>query len=260
MDSFQRTSSVFLTRVDEVTANLRLRQNYLFFVKNQGELFHRVGMRADLKDELGRALNAAKAPEAVLLRGLLLQLYGAFERLITDIAENVLEARSLKAERFSDLPEFLRNSYVVGSAKILAKLNDRQINGVQFDFGALQQEMAACFTDRKGYRLRVESFTAFLGVCNSERVDYIFNALRLGDAFDDELGKSNFIKSWSGKAGAREASKLAREGLDDLVRQRNQIAHGSAELDLVGDNVEDAAKLVAAVGKALISKAQSATS
>lgn len=79
----------------------------------------------------------------------------------------------------------------------------------------------------------------------------------LGKAFDDSLGRDPSIKSWAKNAGAREAFKLARDRLNELVRLRNQIAHGSADPDIRDTEVEEAAALLGTLGKALVAKARS---
>lgn len=257
MDGFDRVGSVFVARIDEILGNLRVRQSHAFFVRHQAVLFARATIPPHLKAELNRALNLKSAPETVVYRGLILQLYGAFERFVTEITEATLSAVQAKAGRYSELDEGLRNAHTVGSARLLAKLHDRNINGVPFDFVTLQLNMAACFSDDVKYRLGADAFTALLGVCTSERVDSVFESLRLGKAFDDALGRNPSIKSWAKNAGARESFKLARDDLNELVRLRNQIAHGSADPDVLDTDVEEAALLLSALGKALIAKAQS---
>ncbi|MGE3832481.1 MAG: MAE_28990/MAE_18760 family HEPN-like nuclease [Parvibaculaceae bacterium] len=256
MDNFDRLGSVFGARIDEVLGNLRVRQAHLFFIRHQTELFAFGAIPEYLKNDFNRALNIKSAPETVAYRGLILQLYGAFERFVTEITEATLNAIQAKAKRYSELPEGLRNSHTVGSARLLTKLHDRTINGVPFDFASLQLNMAACFGDDENYRLGADAFTALLGVCTSERVDSVFEAMGIGKAFDDQLGKHPSVKSWAKGAGAREAFKLARDSLNELVRLRNQIAHNLADPEVLDAEVEAAADLLSALGKALIAKAR----
>lgn len=259
MDSFDRLGSVFEARIDEVRGNLRVRQAHSFFVRHQAELFAFEGIPGHLKTDFNSSLNIKSAPEVVAYRGLILQLYGAFERFVTEIAEASLHALQAKAKRYSELPEGLRNAHTVGSARLLSKLHDRNINGVPFDFAKLQLNLAACFSDNEKYRLGADAFTALLGVCTSERVDSVFEAMCIGKAFDDALGKDPNVKSWARGAGAREAVKLARDSLNELVRLRNQIAHGLADPEVLDTEVDEAATLLSALSKALIAKARSKT-
>jgi hypothetical protein len=259
MDGFDRAGSLLASRISEVIGNLRVRQTHSFFVRNQAELFRREGLRGELKGALNRALSVKNASESVLHRGLMLQLYGAFERFVADVTEAVLEVARSKAGRYSDLDENLRNAHTVGSAKLLAKLHDRMINGVPFDFGALQSDMAACFADDTKYRLSASAFTALLGVCTPERVNGIFETLRLGKAFDDTLGRDPDLKVWSKKGGARETFTLAEDTLSKLVRLRNQIAHGAGDPDVLDTEVEEVGSFLSALGKALLAKARKAS-
>ena len=256
MDPFDRADSVYSSRISEILGNLRVREAHSFFVRYQGELFKRDGMRGDLKADLGRALNLKDASESVLYRGLMLQLYGAFERLVSDLAEAVLAIVQSKTTKYSDLDEGLRNSHTVGSARLLTKLHDKTINGVPFDFISLQTNMAACFTNASQYRLSADAFTALLGVCTPDRVDWVFETLQLGKAFDDALGRDPGIKSWARKAGAREAFTLARNQLNETVRLRNQIAHGTADPQVLDTDVKDTASFLLALGRALLAKAR----
>jgi len=246
MDGFDRADSIFSSRVDEILGNLRVREAHSFFVRNQGELFKRDGMRGDLKTDLGRALNLKDASEQVLYRGLMLQLYAAFERLVTDLAEGVLQVVQLKARRYNDVDEGLRNAHTVGSARLLSKMHERTINGVPFDFARLQKDMAACFSNADRYRLSVDAITALLGVCTAERVDTVFETLKLGKAFDDVLGRDRAIRAWASNAGAREASHRARDQLNAIVRLRNQIAHGAGDPQVINTQVKETAEFLLA--------------
>lgn len=256
MDSFGRLETIFAARIEEVLGNLLVRQAHSFFVRNQADLFAHGQIPNHLKKDFRGALDIKNAPESVAYRGLILQLYGAFERFITELSEISLRALQSKAKRYSDLPESLRNAHTIGSARILSKLHDKNINGVPFDFGSLKKNMAHCFSDDEKYSLGAEAFTALLGVCTSERVDSVFEVICLSKAFDDELGRDPNIKSWARNAGAREAFKLAKDRLDELVRLRNQIAHGSTDPEVLYGNVEEAAKFLSVLGKALIAKAK----
>ncbi|WP_421736544.1 HEPN domain-containing protein [Caulobacter sp.] len=255
MDGFERANSTFSSRIEDVVANLTLRRDHSFFVLYQGELFKREGMRADLKADLSRALSR-KAPAEVLHRGLLLQLYGTFERLISDIAEATLEAAQMKAETYSALDEVIRNAHTVGSARLLTKMHDRAINGVSFDFIQLQRDLSACFSDATPYRLNGGAFTALLGVCTSDRLDTLFKSLRLGLAFEDGLVKHPSLKSWSKNASTRDALNRTKERLEDTVRLRNQIAHGATDPEVSDTEVEESASFLLALGQALLAKAE----
>ncbi|MFB0873587.1 MULTISPECIES: MAE_28990/MAE_18760 family HEPN-like nuclease [unclassified Sphingobium] len=259
MDGYDRVEAVFCARIDEVRGNLRVRQSHAFFVRNHAQLFAYSTIPSHLKAELQATINLKGASETVVYRGLVLQLYGAFERFVADLAGAVLNVLQGKAARYSDLNESLRNAHTVGSARLLSKLQDRNINGVPFNFDNLQLNLAACFSDDPKYRLGADAFTALLGVCTSERVDSLFEALGIGKAFDDDLGRYSTIKSWAKNAGARESYKLARDGLNELVRLRNQIAHGSGDPEVLDSQVEEAAVFLTVLSSAMIAKARSKT-
>ena len=256
MDGFDRAGSVFSSRMAEVLGNIRVRETHSFFVRWQGELFKRDTMRADLRADLNRALNVKDATESVLYRGLMLQLYGAFERLVADLAAAVLTVLQVKASRYGDLDENLKNAHTVGSARLLARLHDKAINGVKFDFAALQSDLAACLSNAQPYRMNAAAFTALLGVCTAERVDALFKSLRLVAAFDDDLGHNKTIKAWAKDAGPREAYKLASDQLDEIVRLRNQIAHGASNPEVLDTQVKEAACFLSVLGQALLDKAR----
>lgn len=213
-------------------------------------------MRPELREELNKALNVKDAAASVLYRGLMLQLYGAFERLVADLAAAVLHVLQVKASRYGDLDENLKDAHTVGSAHLLAKLHDNAINGVKFDFAELQSDLATCLSNAQPYRLNAAAFTAQLGVCTAERVDKLFKSLRLTAAFDDELGRNKAVKGWAKDAKPREALNLAQKKLDEIVRLRNQIAHGASDPEVLVTQVQEAASFLSALGHALLEKAR----
>jgi hypothetical protein len=153
MDRFDRADSVFANRIDEILVNVSVREGQSFFRRNQSELFAKSEMRTELRAEMVKYLQNTENSKSVFYRGLYLQLYGSFERLICDIAAAVLSSFQLKAGVYSKLDEHLRGAHTVGAAKVLSKMHEQLLNGEQFDFIGLQTNLAKCFTDAESYQL-----------------------------------------------------------------------------------------------------------
>lgn len=258
MDALERAHSTFAARVDEIVQNARIRQAFDGLFVRRRQLVFSQQIDKQLRVELDGALLLGKSDASVLYRGLLVQLNGAFEAYITQLSVAVVNGHKGKTTRYSELPEHLRQAYVVNSANVLAKISEGVVHGVAYDFAALQKSLGTCFSDIAPYSVDAEVFTLFMGNCTPERLEKLFKVVGISPAFDDELGKNPHVKRWAQNAGAREASKRARQKLSDEIKRRNQIAHRGADLAILPAEIIEIADFFKALGAAFENKAREA--
>ena len=142
----------------------------------------------------------------------------------------------------------------------MAKIYDGSINGISYDFVNLQKNLGLCFVDDKNYKLSGDIFTLFLGNCTPDRLEKLFKTIGLKPLFDDETGRNQLIRKWAQNAGVREARNRAEEGLSEEIKRRNQIAHGTANLQVLASDVVQAAEFFEALASAVEAKARGAVS
>jgi len=262
MDAFERLLATSQASIDEVLDNLRIREEFTsLFIARSRELYAYSEHKnyPGLTDQLQRAMSRRGASPDAAFRGLYVEINGTFERGIKSISEAVVASIQSRYRRYSEIDEAFRNRHSVHSAKVLAKLNDGEINGLKYDFSQLQRNLGLCFTDHSPISLNSDIFTVFIGNCTPNRLEDLFETIGVPPPFDDELGKHAAVKRWSGNKGAREAAKSAREALERQLELRNNIVHGPIGGQRIeASDIERASELTSALLSAFAEKARTA--
>lgn len=242
MTPFSTTRSGAEAAIAEVVANARVRQRFPAFIKSQAaDLFAYAADKAHVRAELSNLLQLGAPDPAVVHRGLLIQLNGIFEGFVKSLVSTHVSTIAGKVDRFSDLEQELQDAYSVHAARALSRLSEGSINGVSYNFSALQSGMGSCFSGGKPFIINGEVFTLLMGNCTAERVERLFKQIGLPEPFGDEVGKHRAAQKWSGEAGARRTANRVRDELDRQIETRNDLVHGLATKDVVLLDVERAA-------------------
>lgn len=242
MTPFSTTRSGAEAAIAEVVANARVRQRFPAFIKSQAaDLFVYAGDKAHVRAELKSLLQLGSPDPAVVHRGLLIQLNGIFEGFVKSLVSTHISAIAAKVDRFGDLEPDLQTTYSVHAARALSKLSEGSINGVSYNFAALQSGMGSCFSGGKPFVIDGEVFTLLMGNCTADRVERLFKQIGLAEPFGEEVGRHKAAQKWSGEAGARRTSARVRDELDRQIETRNDLVHGLATKDVVLLDVERAA-------------------
>jgi hypothetical protein len=257
MDALERAASTSRAYVSEIRANVTIRQTFNnFFVSNASELYAHATLRREIRDQLTRVLKLNTIDSTTVYRGLLLQLNGVFELFIRQLVAAVLEKKAADVTVYSELDKALRDQHAIKSGAVLAQLADGEIQGVPYNFDRLQLHLGECFSDASPFHLNTDVLTLQMGNCTPKRLDHLFKVLGMAAAFDDETGADKGMRAWAGGGGARQTANAAREALENHIRIRNDLAHGSITRAVVATDVESAANFFQALIGALEAKAR----
>jgi hypothetical protein len=257
MDAIDRAQTNAVSLIGEALTNQQVRQSFTsFFVANAGELYAFERLRPEIKSDLNRILKLKGADPSIIYRGLLIQISGAFEIFIKQLTSAVLAFRRSKVERYNQLDEKLREAHVFHSSVVLSKIQEKQINGIKYDFLGLMKSLGSCFSDIKDFELNSEVFTLLMGNCTPKRLKGLFEIIGLSDPFDDEMGRNSAVQRWAKGIGSRSACKKAEKELEEQIAKRNAIAHGDGTISVSSSDVEGAGEFFLALIDALVEKAR----
>jgi hypothetical protein len=256
MDGFDRAHSAFKARLAEVAANAAIRENYRNLFIRRTDLYSYNSMPAELKTELDRAMALKNTEASTLYRGLILEANAAFELFVRQIIEAAALEVAKKVDRYSELDKKIRDGHALNSAAVLSKLHDGEVNGNKYDFDNLQSNLGLCFSDSVKFALNTDVFAIFIGTYSPDKIKKVFEVFGIGPPFDDATGRNAAIKKWAKGAGTREARKLAQEFLENQIKTRNLIAHGSHSLAVLASEVTDSVDFFTALADAFVEKAR----
>ena len=178
-------------------------------------------------------------------------LYGALERFIEETVEEYVGELVGMYSDFGDLPGRLRERHTSLSIDYLALLKDGKVRETE-DIAGVVQALHDCLSGNDRYRLNVRAFLVRSSNMNLKRIREIVGSLGLRISARRVLSAQAYDAFLTG-AGCPQAKEMndkevegALDHVDELVRLRNDIAHGVVNVVSIEENAivrERAAKL-----------------
>ena len=254
MNSVERAKDTARLHIEEAQATARIRRAYTSIIVSNAASLYSVFQDPQQRRLLTEALKDKGTDDSVLLRGLVLQLNGAFENFVRLLCAAIVEIKSAQASAYSALGEQLRISHLHHSATILTHQRQGNVQGLKYDFEALQTSLANCLLDTRDYKVQPDVFTLLMGNCTAARLKELFTSFSLDDPFNDSLGRNAKLKEWAKERSNRRASKAAKTALDDHIALRNDIAHGNLTKTISETDFDSSAAFFGALIEALSDK------
>jgi hypothetical protein len=227
MSSLSIAEQTAIAHIDEILANVRIRQSFTdIVVKHAAYLYGAYG-DAKLSAALEKTLKDRDADPSPMFRGLIIQLNAVFEGFIRALVGAALDEKRAAARVYGDLDEEVRREHIHRSATILTNAKAGHLKGLHYDFATLQANLGACLTNAEGFSLNNEIFTLLMGNCTPTKIDGLFQDIGLSSPFGDALGDDAGLKTWANQKAKRQVVKRAREELEQQLALRNDIAHGN---------------------------------
>ena len=158
-----------------------------------------------------------------LIASLLVICYGALEGYVCEMIERTVRTVNAVCESVDDIPKSLlmENVFRTGRAYLTAK---RQRGHIEFDFPDLARTLAKCRPGNPEFVLNAECFRYEVGVVSPSNLSRAL--ARLGvDLEWDSFGRDEHIREVLGFTGTRQCAKAMEKEVEDLVIDRNSIAH-----------------------------------
>jgi RiboL-PSP-HEPN len=228
MNPFERAISTSDAYMREITATADMRQCYNDIVVSQAStLFAAFSENKLAKSSLTRALALKLTDSNTLFRGLMIQVHANFENYIRLYISAVIAQKFESKETYSEIEEEVRHEHLIHVAKIILKIKSGSISGSNYDFDTLLRNLGSCLTNRSKFALNSEVFTVLMGNCTPDRLENLFNALKLRAPFDVITGKNKSLKIWSGETSPARVASRTRQELGRQIDLRNDIVHGN---------------------------------
>ena len=161
----------------------------------------------------------------VLSGSLLLYLCGRFEYFVRELVGTVVDDLVDKANRYEELPDALRKEYLTRGLAI--NQNPGRFNHTVTSASLLAAELAENLTGKGSLRIDSRVITITESNMNSETLIDIFRRVGIVKVWET-LGKQLPLKKFLNEANDDSCKKAAMARLDDIMSERNKVAHPTA--------------------------------
>lgn len=157
---------------------------------------------------------------------LLLYLCGRFEYFVRELVSTVVDDLVDRAARYEELPESLRKEYLDRTLTINQSPN--KFDHTRATAAALAAELASNLAGKGdpalGLRVDASTITITEANMNSNTLAELFKRVAIDKPWDT-LGKQLPLKTYLGEVADQDCKKAAITRLDDIMKERNRIAH-----------------------------------
>jgi hypothetical protein len=204
--------------------------------------------------DLWTAAQSVRTDLPILSGSLLLYLCGRFEYFVRELVSTIVDDLVDRAAKYADLPIPLRKEYLTRT--LLINQNPNKFNYTSATASALAAELANNLAgkDDGGSGLRVDAATITITEANMNSLvlDGLFKRVAIDKPWDT-LGKQLPLRRYLGEVTEQECKKAAMTRLDDIMTERNRVAHPtSATAFPDAKAVEDTAEYFRVLAQVLV--------
>lgn len=160
---------------------------------------------------------------------LLLYLCGRFEYFVRELVSTIVDDLADKAAGYEELPEPVRKEYLDRTLSI--NQNPKRYNFTPEAASVLAAELANNLAGNSdsatGLKLNAAAITITEANMNSSVLADLFKRVAI-DKVWDTLGKQLPLRTYLGEVNEQESKKAATARLDDIMLERNKVAHPSS--------------------------------
>lgn len=162
------------------------------------------------------------------LDGAILLLAAAFEKFVRDVIVDFAAELPNVVPDFQDLPNAVKsaNERLTGEA-----LSTNRSRFSDYELRGFVENLKDCHSGNTPYVLNGPAMALNQRNVTSAVLRELMGRLGIHEIWD-ELASTNSLKRWSGRGGMRIAKSRAQARLNELMRDRNQIAHGVSHTTL----------------------------
>jgi len=185
---------------------------------------------------------------------IIVSLYGFLEQFVESMIESYLEQLNMITPMYAGLPEDITKNYIDLSVEFMKHTEEPKYKGLVTK-EQLISDLHSCISDSAGYQVNPYPFVYHTG---NFRMDVIANSFA-SVGVRNMSGRAikcpvftRYLKKNDPESVDHTEPKLALSYLDDLVRRRNEVAHGEVpDEHLNNDILLDYIRLLEVYGKAL---------
>ncbi|MDP5016375.1 hypothetical protein FJR11_18125 [Anabaena sp. UHCC 0187] len=166
----------------------------------------------------------------------IISLYGLLEKYVEIWIKEYLDSLSRVVPEYNQLDKKIRDNHFELSLKLTNTITTRESAKYQhLTKEEVLKKLNECIVNPSNYQINTEAFVLLSGNLKHNKIAELFKYLTLD--FNNELSKNEDLNNEIGldKPTISQTSKDdLYNKINDLVERRNQIAHGSEVLDILG--------------------------
>lgn len=163
----------------------------------------------------------------------IISLYGLLEKYVELWIKEYLDSLSNVVPEYNKIDQKIRDNHFELSLKLINTITSRETAKYQhFTKEEVLKKLNDCIVNPTKYQINTDAFVLLSGNLKHNKIVELFNKLNLD--LNEELLKNEELKSEIGlnqNTISRIEKDILYNKINDLVERRNQIAHGSEEVD-----------------------------
>ena len=163
----------------------------------------------------------------------IISLYGLLEKYVELWIKEYLDSLSNVVPEYNKIDQKIRDNHFELSLKLINTITSRETAKYQhFTKEEVLKKLNDCIVNPTKYQINTDAFVLLSGNLKHNKIVELFNKLNLD--LNDELLKNEELKNEIGlnqNTISRIEKDILYNKINDLVERRNQIAHGSEEVD-----------------------------
>lgn len=166
----------------------------------------------------------------------IISLYGLLEKYVEIWIKEYLDSLSRVVPKYNKLDKKIRDNHFELSLKLINTITTRE--SAKYQHLAKEEvlkKLNECIVNPSNYQINTEAFVLLSGNLKHNKIVELFKYLTLD--LNNELSKNEDLNNEIG-LDKNTISQTSKDDLynkiNDLVERRNQIAHGSEVLDILG--------------------------
>ena len=163
----------------------------------------------------------------------IISLYGLLEKYVELWIKEYLDSLSNVVPEYNKIDQKIRDNHFELSLKLINTITSRETAKYQhFTKEEVLKKLNDCIVNPTKYQINTDAFVLLSGNLKHNKIVELFNKLNLD--LNNELLKNEELNNEIGlnqNSISRIEKDILYNKINDLVERRNQIAHGSEEVD-----------------------------
>ena len=182
-----------------------------------------------------------------ILDGAVLLLVAAFEQFVSAVIVEFAGDLPRIVPVYGDLPQSVRSANERHTGEALSRMRSRFAD---YTLRRFVDNLRDCQAGKSPYVLNGEAMALNDRNLTQGVLQDLISRLGINDIWEP-VSASRSLKRWSGKGGAKVAQSRSKNRLNELIRQRNNIAHGVAQPTLGSEVIRDHIRFQRVLSRAL---------
>lgn len=231
------------TSLERFKTEVNLIREYLKHIQYVNDVVGSAVLEKD-NEEIKALLNSLKehdksfriAKRLFEYKAAIISLYGLLEKYIETWIKEYLDSLSNLVPNYNELDEKIRNNHFELSIKLINSIISRESAKYQhLTKEEVLRKLNNCSVPAVNYQINTEAFVISSGNLKHNKIVDLFKLLNID--LNSELIKHESLTKEIGLQPdeiSRKEKDIVYNKINDLVERRNQIAHGSETLDILG--------------------------